>query len=180
MKTKIQFKNTTIYNQKTLKESYKKLRSSVVWILLTICSFIAIILNIIVYKLYNYTDLSNIILLFIPLITWLCCIPYSRTKFHIMNLNARYHSTNVKYEFDFDEEKIWILNTISWWKINIYYKQCNKIYETKNLYVINYEQRYLICLDKKNFSLWNKKEFKEFINNKLKENKKNILKTISV
>lgn len=174
------FKSSTDYSQKTLKEAYSTLWVSKIWISLTILSTIAIILAIISSFKYNYNDPSQILLLIFPLITWLCATPFARAKFDSMAMRAHYRSDDITKEISFDNDKISIFNTTSKWTINVNYSQCNKIYETKNLFVIVYNQRFLILIDKDNFKIGEQEKFVEFIKVQLQPNKKDIINTLSI
>ena len=174
------YKSSTDYSQKTLREAYNSLWVSKIWGSLAILSIIAIILAIIATIYWTYNETSQILLLIFPLITWLCATSFARAKFDSMAMRAHYRSDNLTKEFSFDKDKVSIFNTISKWTIEVNYSQCNKIYETKNLFVIVYNQRFLILVGKNNFTIWKPEKFVEFIKEQLLPNKKDVVKTLSI
>lgn len=82
----------------------------------------------------------------------------------------QYHMKEIKQEVSFTDNSIKIKSLTSWANSEMFYSQIIKLVDKKWFYGLIF--RYTnIFIDKDCFTEWNKLEFKEFINQKLKEQK---------
>ena len=85
-------------------------------------------------------------------------------------MDEQYHTTEINQEISFTDNSIKIKNLTSWANAEMFYNQIIRLIDKKWFYglIFRYSN---IFIDKDCFTEWNKHEFKEFINQKLNENK---------
>lgn len=162
----------------TLQKDY--LKEAFIWSLkkaIRIIACFAILLTLLNWLIIGYNSLYQLLwnllfnlVLFYALLIIISVITYRRQRDII---NTKYHKDSISSEITFNEDEIILHNLETKGTNKFYYNQFKRIFETKNLYVIAiWKYNNIIYITKKSFSIWDSKDFVDFIKTKIKESKK--------
>ena len=126
-----------------------------------------------VFYIINWDLFRGIIFLFIglvhPLIRYNNGPKIEAQNFHNI-IDEQYHTNEVNQEISFTDNSIEINNLTSWANWEMFYDQIIRLVDKKWFYGLIFRYSH-IFIDKDCFTKWNELEFKEFINQKLCENR---------
>ena len=125
------------------------------------------------FYIINWDIFRGIVFLFIglvyPLIRYNNGPKIEAQNFHNI-IDEQYHTNEVNQEVSFTDNSIKIKNLTSWANGEMFYDQIIRLVDKKWFYGLIFRYSH-IFIDKDCFTKWNELEFKEFINQKLCENK---------
>lgn len=170
MSEKILFKTNTVYTKEKMIQYFKSkstINESYFW------EFVMCLYG--CFLLTKWDFFLGIALLSMGIICTL--IEYNKKpKIEAQNfvntIDEQFHTTEINQEISFTNDSIKIKNLTSWANGELFYNQIIRLIDKKWFYglIFRYSN---IFIDKDCFTEWNELEFKEFINQKISENKAN-------
>lgn len=106
------------------------------------------------------------------MLVWFIRKPKIEAQNFVNTIDEQFHTTEINQEISFINDSIKIKNLTSWANGELFYNQIIRLIDKKWFYglIFRYSS---IFIDKDCFTEWNELEFKEFINQKISENKTN-------
>ena len=162
----------------TLQKDY--LKEAFIWSLkkaIRLITCFAILLTLLNWLIIWYNDIHRLLwnlffnlILFYVLLIIISLITYKR---QCELIKTQYHKDSISSEITFNEDEFIVYNPETKWTNKFYYNQLKRVFETKNLYVASiWKYNNIIYITKKSLSIWDSKQFLDFLKSKIKESKK--------